>query len=305
MSLNWWTSWYPGAEPGGGGYVAQRIFFAKNEKPSLGATLWFNTAHYALRPWPWIATALVAMVLLPSPTQAQGGMEGAYVCVMVHYLPPSLRGLILAGFAEAYLSTTRTHLNPGASYMVNDIYGRFLAPGKSEKDYVAGSRLATILVALLSAGSTYYMQTHGGLDRMLVIAPLNSDDPHALAWLMLITTLGTPLLRLGVTLATRPETEETLRKFYALVRPAVFGWSRFASEQELQEPTLRYNFYHWVLGFTLVYSILFGVGNVLFGWVWDGHWDDCAEPDVLGGPLAQPGAEGLEYFPVRRWRMYC
>ena len=327
MSLNWWASWYPGAEPGGGGYIAQRIFSAKNEKHSLGATLWFNIAHYALRPWPWIATALVAMVLLPSPTEAQGGMEGAYVWVMVHYLPPSLRGLMLAGFAAAYMSTIGTHLNLGASYMVNDIYGRFLAPGKSEKHYVTASRLATILVALLSAASTYYMQTHGasiaaawkfllalgagaglvfilrwywwrinawseitamtaaatisltleskwglpvvrvlhGIDPMLTIAPLNSDDPHAFAWLMLTTTIGTTLLWLGVTLATRPESEETLSKFYALVRPAAFGWSRFASEKERQEPMLRYNFYHWVLGFTLVYSMLFGVGNVLFG----------------------------------------
>ena len=116
LSLNWWASWYPGAEPGGGGYIAQRIFSAKNEKHSLGATLWFNIAHYALRPWPWILTALVALVLLPNPTAAQGGMEGAYVWVMVHYLPPSLRGLMLAGFAAAYMSTIGTHLNLGASY---------------------------------------------------------------------------------------------------------------------------------------------------------------------------------------------
>ena len=126
--LNWWASWYPGAEPGGGGYIAQRIFSAKNEKHSLGATLWFNIAHYALRPWPWILTALVALVLLPNPTAAQGGMEGAYVWVMVHYLPPSLRGLMLAGFAAAYMSTIGTHLNLGASYMINDIYKRFLVP---------------------------------------------------------------------------------------------------------------------------------------------------------------------------------
>ena len=75
LSLNWWASWYPGAEPGGGGYIAQRIFSAKNEKHSLGATLWFNIAHYALRPWPWILTALVALVLLPNPTAAQGGWK--------------------------------------------------------------------------------------------------------------------------------------------------------------------------------------------------------------------------------------
>ena len=161
LSLNWWASWYPGAEPGGGGYIAQRIFSAKDEKNSIGATLWFNIAHYALRPWPWIATALVALVLLPSPTDAQGGMEGAYVWVMVHYLPPSLRGLMLAGFAAAYMSTIGTHLNLGASYLVNDLYGRFIKPNQTEHHYVAASRIATIFVALLSAGATFYMQTHG------------------------------------------------------------------------------------------------------------------------------------------------
>src|ERR1017187_3957530 len=160
LSLNWWASWYPGAEPGGGGYIAQRIFSAKNEKHSLGATLWFNIAHYALRPWPWILTALVALVLLPNPTAAQGGMEGAYVWVMIHYLPPSLRGLMLAGFAAAYMSTIGTHLNLGASYMVNDIYKRFLAPRRSERHYVAASRIATILVAVLSASATGSMLTH-------------------------------------------------------------------------------------------------------------------------------------------------
>lgn len=327
MSLNWWASWYPGAEPGGGGYIAQRIFSAKNEKHSLGATLWFNIAHYALRPWPWIATALVALVLLPNPSSAQGGMEGAYVWVMVHYLPPSLRGLMLAGFAAAYMSTIGTHLNLGASYLVNDLYKRFVAPDKSEKHYVAASRWATIFVALLSAGATYYMQTHGasiaaawkfllalgagaglvfmmrwywwrinawseitamtaaatislslqsevglpivralhGIDPQLAIVPLSADDPHGFAWLMLLTTSLTTLLWLTATLLTPPESEATLRAFYDKVHPAALGWSRFATEEQRREPTLAYNFFHWVLGFSLVYSMLFGVGNVIFG----------------------------------------
>jgi solute:Na+ symporter, SSS family len=351
LSLNWWASWYPGAEPGGGGYVAQRIFSAKDEKHSLGATLWFNIAHYALRPWPWVLTALVALVLLPNPTAAQGGMEGAYVWVMVHYLPPSLRGLMLAGFAAAYMSTTGTHLNLGASYMVNDLYKRFFAPNETERHYVAASRLATILVACLSAGATGYMLTHGasiatawkfllalgagaglvfilrwywwrinawseiaamtaaatislslesslglpvvrllhGLDPALAIAPLSSDDPHGFAWLMLTTTTLTTAIWLAVTLLTRPESEATLQAFYDRVRPAALGWRRFAlaslalkraegfpdslvsgpsaaeETDPMHDPTLAYNFLHWVLGFTLVYAMLFGVGNLLFG----------------------------------------
>jgi SSS family solute:Na+ symporter len=327
LSLNWWASWYPGAEPGGGGYIAQRIFSAKDEKNSIGATLWFNIAHYALRPWPWILTALVALVLLPHPTEAQGGMEGAYVWVMVHYLPPSLRGLMLAGFAAAYMSTIGTHLNLGASYMINDIYKRFFAPNETESHYVAASRMATILVALLSAGATAYMLSHGasiamawkfllalgagaglvfilrwywwrinawseiaamtaaatisltlesnlgmpvvralhGLDPALALAPLNSDDPHGFAWLMLTTTCLTTGVWLAVTLLTRPESEETLQAFYDRVRPAAIGWQRFATGADREDSTLGYNFFHWVLGFTLVYAMLFGVGNLLFG----------------------------------------
>ncbi len=326
MSLNWWASWYPGAEPGGGGYIAQRIFSAKDEANGIGATLWFNIAHYALRPWPWIATALVALVLLPSPTAAQGGYEGAYVWVMIHYLPPSLRGLMLAGFAAAYMSTIGTHLNLGASYLINDLYKRFLVKHDTERHYVNASRIATIFVALLSAGATAYMQTHGasiaaawkfllalgagaglvfmlrwywwrinawseitamsaaatisltlestlglpvvrllhGMDPQLAIAPLNADDPHAFAWLMLLTTAGTTGLWLLVTMLTQPESEATLRHFYELVRPAPLGWQRFATADDKLRPELRWNFLHWVLGFSLVYLMLFGVGNVLF-----------------------------------------
>jgi len=327
MSLNWWASWYPGAEPGGGGYIAQRIFSAKDEKNGIGATLWFNIAHYALRPWPWIATALVALVLLPAPTAAQGGAEGAYVWVMVHYLPPSLRGLMLAGFAAAYMSTIGTHLNLGASYLVNDLYGRFLVPGKSEKHYVAASRIATIFVALMSAGATWYMQTHGasiaaawkfllalgagaglvfilrwywwrinawseisamtaaatislslqsrlglpvvrwlhGVDARLLVQPLDSDDPHGFAWLMLVTTALTTLVWVTVTLLTRPEPRVTLQNFYDRVRPAAMGWRSFAPESTRTETTLRWNFFHWITASAMVYLMLFGFGKVLFG----------------------------------------
>ena len=155
LSVNWWASWYPGAEPGGGGYIAQRIFSAKNEKHSLAATLWFNLAHYALRPWPWILTALVAVVLYPNLRDPEVG----YIQVMIRHLPASLRGLMLAGFAAAYMSTIGTHINLGASYLINDFYRRFVKRDAGERHYVRASRLATIVVTLLAAIATYFMSS--------------------------------------------------------------------------------------------------------------------------------------------------
>ena len=155
LSVKWWASWYPGAEPGGGGYIAQRIFSAKNEKHSLAATLWFNLAHYALRPWPWILTALVAVVLYPNLRDPEVG----YIQVMIRHLPASLRGLMLAGFAAAYMSTIGTHINLGASYMINDFYRRFVKRDAGERHYVRASRLATIVVTLLAAVATYFMSS--------------------------------------------------------------------------------------------------------------------------------------------------
>jgi SSS family solute:Na+ symporter len=116
LGVNWWANWYPGAEPGGGGYVAQRMFCAKDEKHSLWATLWFNIAHDALRPWPWILTALVSVVLYPHLADPEIG----YIKVWVDHLPGAFRGLMLAAFAAAYMSSVATQLNWGFSYVVND-----------------------------------------------------------------------------------------------------------------------------------------------------------------------------------------
>src|SRR5438034_11071698 len=156
IGVYWWAVWYPGAEPGGGGYVAQRIFCAKDEKHSLGATLWFNIAHYALPPWPWIVTALVAIVvyspnggLHPSADFAQNPEQG-YVMVLRDYLPPALRGLMVAAFLAAFMSTVGTQLNWGCSYLVNDLYKRFLVRDSTERHYVLVSRVLTVLLVLVS-----------------------------------------------------------------------------------------------------------------------------------------------------------
>jgi SSS family solute:Na+ symporter len=178
LSLNWWASWYPGAEPGGGGYIAQRIFSAKNEKHSLAATLWFNIAHYAVRPWPWILTALVAVVLYPN----QKDPELGYIQVMITHLPASLRGLMLAGFAAAYMSTMATHINLGASYMINDFYRRFIKKDGSERHYVTASRVATVLVTALAAIAALYMQSIEGAWKFLMSIGAGAGLVFMLRW---------------------------------------------------------------------------------------------------------------------------
>src|SRR5205823_7213795 len=154
IAVNWWATWYPGAEPGGGGYVAQRMLSAKDEKHSLLATLWFNIAHYALRPWPWILVALASLILFPGLEKPETG----YIRVMIAYLPPSLRGLMVAAFAAAYMSTIATQLNWGASYLVNDFYRRFWVKGRDEKHYVRISQIATLLIMVTSAVVTNYQE---------------------------------------------------------------------------------------------------------------------------------------------------
>ncbi|MSV29820.1 MAG: sodium:proline symporter, partial [Bryobacterales bacterium] len=147
ISMNWWATWYPGSEPGGGGFVAQRMFCAKDERHSLLATLWFNVAHYAIRPWPWILVGLVSAILYPGLPDPEIG----YIKVMIDHLHPSLRGLMVAAFAAAFMSTIGTQLNWGASYLVNDFYRRFLRPEETEKHYVAASQWATVVLTVISA----------------------------------------------------------------------------------------------------------------------------------------------------------
>jgi solute:Na+ symporter, SSS family len=144
LGVQWWAFWYPGAEPGGGGYIAQRIFSARNERQGLLSVLWFNIAHYALRPWPWILTALAAIVLYPGLTYP----ETSYMMIVNDYVPHPWRGVILAGFMAAFMSTIATQLNWGTSYCVADFYRRFIKRDGSERHYVRVSRLVTLLLVI-------------------------------------------------------------------------------------------------------------------------------------------------------------
>ncbi|MGA8142836.1 MAG: sodium:solute symporter family protein [Candidatus Acidiferrales bacterium] len=144
LGVQWWAFWYPGAEPGGGGYIAQRIFSARDERQGLYSVLWFNIAHYALRPWPWILTALAAMVLYPGLEHP----ETSYMLIVNYHVPHALRGIILAGFLAAFMSTIATQLNWGTSYLVEDFYRRFVKRHASERHYVGASKIVTLLLVV-------------------------------------------------------------------------------------------------------------------------------------------------------------
>ena len=301
LAVNWWATWYPGAEPGGGGYIAQRILCAKDEKNSLLATLWFNIAHYAVRPWPWILTALCSLVLYPSLADKESGFIMTIMDPGV--FPAALRGLMIAAFAAAYMSTIGTQLNWGASYLVNDFNRRFLVRGRKEKHYVAASQLATLLIMIASCVVSYYQDSIADAWKLLIAIgagtgsvlilrwfwwrinawseifamaasffvsmlleicfKMKSDDP----WLIIITVLSSTAIWLVATFITAPEKEEVLLSFYRRVRPSAAFWgtiARKATDVPVQHDGAC-NLLDWICGCLLVYMTLFGVGKLIFG----------------------------------------
>jgi solute:Na+ symporter, SSS family len=274
LAVQWWASWYPGAEPGGGGYVAQRMLSAKNEKNSLGATLWFNIAHYAMRSWPWILTGLVAVAaysphggLHPSLEFAAEPEKG-YVMVLRDFLPPALRGLMVAAFLAAFMSTVGTQLNWGTSYLLNDFYRRFLVRRASDRHYVVVSKLFIVLLVILSGYAAANITSIQSAWQLLLgmgagtggvlllrwywwrinawseISSMTAafvvslslrhvnfigNDSVVFAKTALITTVATTIVWMITTLLTRPEPEERLLQFYRRVRPTIQGWRRIAA----------------------------------------------------------------------------
>ncbi len=176
LAVQWWAAYYPGAEPGGGGYIAQRMLAAKDEKNAMGATLLFNIAHYALRPWPWILIALASIVIFPDLDSLQRAFPNidskvinddlAYPA-MLTYLPSGLLGLVIASLIGAFMSTISTHLNWGSSYIANDFYKRFINPAATEKDIVRVGRISTVLLMILAA--LLALQFESALDAFNVI----------------------------------------------------------------------------------------------------------------------------------------
>lgn len=289
IAVQWWASWYPGAEPGGGGYVAQRIFSSKTEKDGVLATLLFQVAHYALRPWPWIITGLATVILYPNLADKESG----YVHAFVDLLPTPWRGVMMAGFAAAYMSTIGTQLNWGASYIVNDFYKRFFKPQATDKHYVAASRIATIGLFLIAVAATPYMGSIERVQKYLlaigagtglvlilrwywrrinawselsamigslvvstiamrtVVPRFAPGDPNADATVMIVTVGATTIIWLTVTFLTRPEPAHVLEAFVKRVRPYDTEWGQAWS--------------NWVAGLVAVYASLFGIGKLIFG----------------------------------------
>ena len=305
LAVQWWAAWYPGAEPGGGGYIAQRILSAKDERHGLLATLWFNIAHYALRPWPWILVGFVSLVTHPGLANPEEG----YVRVMVDVLPSPLKGLLLAAFAAAYMSTISTHLNWGASYLVNDVYLRFIKPQAGPRAQVAASRVATVFLMLASLGVMAYLRSveqgwklliglGAGTGLVFILrwywwrinawseisamaasfvtsialqrAHLQSGDTSSpdYAITMLVTVGVTTVVWLAVTLLTRPESPETLERFYRRVRPGGAGWRPVAARLGYGNDPIPggvLSWVNWVAGVVAVYAAVFAVGAMVTG----------------------------------------
>jgi Na+/proline symporter len=288
LGVQWWAFWYPGAEPGGGGYVAQRILSARSERDGLLSVLWFNFAHYALRSWPWILAALA---------------------VAVDHLPRAARGLLVAGFLAAFMSTIATHLNWGSSYLISDFYRRFIRRDAPEKHYVSLSRWVTILLVVLSAWVSWELVTiRAGWEALLEVgagtgsvyllrwywwrinawseitamsaalavtlamrwtAPFHGSEAAAFAKQTLVTTALTTIAWVSVTLLTPAETRETLVNFYRRVRPDACGWGPIATlaADIPRNKHLARNLCNWMAGCAMIYAALFGVGKIcLLAW---------------------------------------
>src|SRR5437667_6125221 len=178
IGVQWWSFWYPGAEPGGGGYIAQRIFSAKDERNGLLSVLWFNIAHYALRPWPWILTALAAIVLYPHLEHPESG----YMLIVSNHVPPALRGIVIAGFMAAFMSTVATQLNWGSSYLIEDFYRRFLKKEGSEAHFVNASRLATALLVVAAAAVAWELKSVSDGWKLVLELGIGTGGGYLLRW---------------------------------------------------------------------------------------------------------------------------
>ena len=298
VGIIWWASWYPGAEPGGGGYVAQRMMSAKDEKHSLFATLFFQIAHYAIRPWPWVLVGLASLILYPQLSVDEKGM--GYIYAMNDFLPVGLKGLLVAAFFAAYMSTIATQLNWGTSYLINDFYRRFIKKNDEEKHYVFASRVMTMILMVISIVVTLFINRISGAWEFIMEAGAGVGLVLILRWFWWrinawseISAMITPFVLLPflryyeivfpitlfylvsittvvwvvVTFLTKPTDEKVLISFYRKIHPGGILWKKISSNlpEVKSDSGFFAMFVNWLFGVILVYSILFGTGSLLFG----------------------------------------
>ena len=331
IAVQWWAVWYPGSEPGGGGYIAQRMLAAKDEENAIGASLLFNVAHYALRPWPWIIVALASIVIYPDLASIKTefpnikeqylGDDIAYPAMLTK-LGTGWLGLVVASLIAAIMSTLSTHLNWGASYLVNDFYKRFIRPDSSEEHLVAMGRWATAGLMILSAimAMTILENATQAFD-ILLLSGAGSGAIYLLRWFwwrinawteivamasatimafvlvllvpdawvettlldaaavkLLIAVSFTSLVWIATTYLTKPESMETLIRFYQQVQPGGPGWKKVIDAAEKQDILFSEEQKGWdlpqsllsvALGTLGIYAALFSTGNFIYGkWAW-------------------------------------
>jgi SSS family solute:Na+ symporter len=314
VTIQWWSVWYPGAEPGGGSYIAQRMLAAKTEKDALSGTLLFNVVHYAARPWPWIIVALCSLVVFPQLSDIQRalphvdprliGHDMAYPA-MLKFLPAGFMGIMVAGLLAAYVSTLITHLNWGTSYLVHDLYRRFLKPGKNEKHYVLVGRLVTVGLMVLAALFTFVLDSARQAFNLMLSVGAGTGLIYLLRWfwwringwseiaamassflaalgffvagkmglgmpahISLILTVAITTVVWGLTtFLTKPVERSKLHEFCRLVRPAGPGWRAVRAEAGVDDEPgyLTQALLGWITGCLFVYSALFGAGSFLYG----------------------------------------
>ncbi|HVA28791.1 MAG TPA: sodium:solute symporter family protein [Candidatus Baltobacteraceae bacterium] len=311
LTVQWWSAWYPGAEPGGGSYVAQRMLSARTENDSLFGTFAFAAMHYALRPWPWIIVALASTIVYPTldsihkafPYVPQNliGNDIAYPAMLV-FLPAGFAGLMVAGMFAAYRSTIETHLNWGTSYLVHDLYRRFLRKGASESHYVLVGRIVTVLLMGAGVGVTFMLDTAKDAFNLILSIGAGTGLIYLLRWfwgwinawteisamiasffvaggfvlfgkgvpattVLLVTVAATTVTWLTVTALTPRVDDATLDAFYAKVRPAGPGWRSVRKRTGLgpSPDSPAQAFGGWVLGLAAIYGVLFATGSFVYG----------------------------------------
>ena len=277
LAVQWWNAWYPGAEPGGGGYIAQRMLAAKNENHAIQATFFFNILHYALRPWPWILVALSSLVVFPDLESLKEafpnvsadkiGHDMAYPA-MLTFLPNGLLGLVITSLVAAFMSTISTHLNWGASYLVNDFYQRFVRPEANQKELVMAGRVTTFILMGFAALLAFYMTNAKQAFDIILMFGAGTGLIFILRWFWWrinawseisamivsgIVSLGfnyfgwypeswpgymmfptvviiTTIVWVTVTFSTPPDDKRKLRSFYQKIQPGGPGWTKIITE---------------------------------------------------------------------------